>query len=226
LARKEKDYHFIYKTTNIINNKYYIGMHSTNNLEDGYVGSGKRLWYSINKYGKNNFKVEILEFLDNRKLLKEREKELINEKILNEYLCMNLVKGGGGGFTSIEAKKGRKATDNILLEKYGKKFQSIISRNFHNSLTKEGKIIFGNKIKDGQLKAGFNYNTFEGKKHSEKSKSKIGKKNSINQKGEKNSQYGTCWIYNINVKENKKIIINDLNKWLSIGWIKGRKMNF
>lgn len=51
MARKEKQYHFIYKTINIINNKYYIGMHSTDDLNDGYVGSGKRLWYSINKNG-------------------------------------------------------------------------------------------------------------------------------------------------------------------------------
>ena len=42
MARKEKQYHFIYKTTNIITERYYYGMHSTDNLEDGYLGSGKR----------------------------------------------------------------------------------------------------------------------------------------------------------------------------------------
>ena len=42
---------FIYKTTNLINGKYYIGMHSTDNLEDVYIGSGKRLWFSIKNYG-------------------------------------------------------------------------------------------------------------------------------------------------------------------------------
>ena len=66
MARKEKTYHFIYKTTNLLNGKYYIGMHSTFNLEDGYMGSGKRLKRSLNKYGKENHKVEILEFVDNR----------------------------------------------------------------------------------------------------------------------------------------------------------------
>lgn len=49
-----RKYHYIYKTTCTITSKFYIGMHSTDNLEDGYVGSGKRLWYSINKHGKEN----------------------------------------------------------------------------------------------------------------------------------------------------------------------------
>ena len=51
-----RKYHYIYKTTCIINDKFYIGMHSTDNMEDGYIGSGKRLWHSINYHGKENFK--------------------------------------------------------------------------------------------------------------------------------------------------------------------------
>jgi len=43
MPRKQKKYHYIYKTTNILNYKFYIGMHSTDDLDDGYVGSGKRL---------------------------------------------------------------------------------------------------------------------------------------------------------------------------------------
>ena len=48
---EKKKFHFIYKTTNLINSKYYIGMHSTSNLKDGYLGSGKYLRSSIKKYG-------------------------------------------------------------------------------------------------------------------------------------------------------------------------------
>lgn len=57
--KKNKKYFFIYKTTNLINGKYYIGMHATNNLEDDYLGSGTYLRRSVKKHGKESFKKEI-----------------------------------------------------------------------------------------------------------------------------------------------------------------------
>jgi len=59
-------FHFVYLTTNIINGKQYIGDHSTNNLEDIYVGSGIYIKYALNEYGINKFKREILEFFDTK----------------------------------------------------------------------------------------------------------------------------------------------------------------
>jgi hypothetical protein len=94
--RKQKKYHFIYKTTNIITKKYYIGMHSSDNLVDGYVGSGRRLKYSINKYGKENHIREIIEFCKTREELKLREKEIVNLNEIANQECMNLKVGGGG----------------------------------------------------------------------------------------------------------------------------------
>ena len=72
-------------------------MHSTNNLEDGYVGSGKKLWYSIKKYRKENFITEILEYCESREALGLREKELVNKDLLLDSQCMNLMIGGEGG---------------------------------------------------------------------------------------------------------------------------------
>ena len=91
MARKEKQYHFIYKTTNVLNGKYYYGMHSTDNLNDGYYGSGRRLKRSLNKYGKENHKVEILEYLPNRESLINREKEIVNLNEIAKEDCMNLM---------------------------------------------------------------------------------------------------------------------------------------
>lgn len=59
MPRKQKKYHYVYKTINNITKRYYYGMHSTHDLEDGYLGSGKRLRYSINKYWKANSKHQL-----------------------------------------------------------------------------------------------------------------------------------------------------------------------
>ena len=98
MPRKQKQYHYIYKTTNVLTNKFYVGMHSTDNLEDGYIGSGKRLWYSIRKYGKENHKCEILEFLSSREELKNREAEIVNEDFVKSPTTDDMEKGNAGSW--------------------------------------------------------------------------------------------------------------------------------
>lgn len=185
MPRKEKTYHFIYKTTNLINEKYYIGMHSTNNLNDGYIGSGKRLWYSINKYGKENFNFEIIKFLPNKDLLKEEEKNIVNENLLKNPKCMNLRVGGIGGFSNEQ----QKINNEKSLKK--QKFLWDTDKEWSDKI----KLILGNNSRGNK--------SFSGRNHSEISKEKIGKTNSVKQKGLCNSQFGTCWI--TNGKDNKKI---------------------
>lgn len=55
-------YYIIYETTNEINGKKYRGIHKTNNINDGYLGSGIALEQALEKYGKQNFSRQILEF--------------------------------------------------------------------------------------------------------------------------------------------------------------------
>jgi|688.fasta_scaffold770836_1 group I intron endonuclease len=222
MPRKQYQYHYIYRTTNLINQKYYVGMHSTNDLNDGYMGSGDRITRSIRKYGKENFKFEILEYLETRELLKQREREIINEELLDDKLCMNLVYGGGGGYISPEGvKKGRKKSDQILEKKYGKNFRKIISENYYNSLTPLEREILTEKIKEGLRNSNYDFgSSFRGKTHTDKAKRIIGEKSSINQKGKKNSQFGTCWLTNglINIKVYKKDI------HLYSEWTRGRTL--
>ena len=214
MSRKQKKYHFIYKTTNIINSKFYVGMHSTDNLEDGYLGSGKRLWRSIKKYGKEHFKIEILEFFGSREDLKNKEEELITESLLKEPLCMNLMCGGEGGSQSIEKLKKwlKSSTDGFV-----KKLE--LDPNYKKIVLERLRKAIINNHKKGLYK----YDTFTNKKHTEETKKMIGKTNSLKQSGYKNSQFNTCWIYNN--KESKKIKKEDLEKYLKDGWIKGRKIN-
>jgi hypothetical protein len=205
MPRKQKVYHFIYKTTCLITNKFYIGMHSTNNLEDGYLGSGKRLWYSLNKYGRENHKLERLEFFDTRKQLRYKEIEIVNEDLIKNPLCMNLKEGGDGGFVNEEHRKkctiaGLKSQwSNPEYIKWHKDRQKI-------------RFIEMNKSRLG----------LPGKKHSEETKAQMSLKHKGHtyQKGEKNSQYGTRWITN-------GIKIKKLHKEESLpnGWRYGKTLS-
>lgn len=89
----------IYKITNLVNNKVYIGAHKTQDLNDGYFGSGIGLKRALRKHGKENFKKEILELLPTEKQMYEREKELV---FLGE-VSYNMTRGGKGGFSHIDA---------------------------------------------------------------------------------------------------------------------------
>lgn len=93
--RKPKKYHYIYKITRF-DGKYYIGRRSTDDLDDGYFGSGVYIRNSVKRYGKDAHKKEILEFCEDKQKLILREAEIVTEEIVNDPLCMNLTKGGGG----------------------------------------------------------------------------------------------------------------------------------
>lgn len=59
-------YHYVYLTTNVVNFKKYIGDHSSEILEDNYLGSGEYLKKAFKKYGRKNFKREILEIFPSK----------------------------------------------------------------------------------------------------------------------------------------------------------------
>ena len=66
----------IYKIINLINKKYYYGVHNGNNT-DSYLGSGKLLHQAYKKYGINNFKKEILLYFDTIEEAFEYEKIIV-----------------------------------------------------------------------------------------------------------------------------------------------------
>lgn len=96
IRASRRKYHIIYKTTCLVTGKWYIGMHSTDDLGDGYMGSGQQLRRSVKKYGKECHKTEVLEYLPDREALWKREEELITKKLMEDELCMNLATGGQG----------------------------------------------------------------------------------------------------------------------------------
>ena len=86
--------HYLYEIKNKLNGKIYIGIHSTENVDDGYMGSGSLIMKAIEKYGKYNFTKTILEYCDNRELLVELEKKIVNNGTDWKWIQKEEVKSG------------------------------------------------------------------------------------------------------------------------------------
>lgn len=208
---EKRKFYIIYKITNTVNNKIYIGKHITYDINDNYMGSGNLIKKSINKYGIEHFKKHILYIFDNMVDMDEMERNIVNEEFILRLDTYNITTGGYGGF--------QYANNHKLNNKVGQCY--IVGEKLKN---KDYNNFFSNKIKQGHKKIGFMYDTFKNRNHSEETIEKMKLKHKLNehQKGNKNSQYGTCWINK--EKENKKIKKEELNTWLEQGWIKGRKI--
>src|SRR5210317_2109225 len=94
-------YFTVYKTINTINNNIYIGCHKTENPEDEYLGSGPNLLKAIKKYGKENFKKEVLFVFDNAQEMFYKEAELVTEDFIKLNTTYNAKIGGFGGWDHI-----------------------------------------------------------------------------------------------------------------------------
>ena len=90
-----KQFHFVYRTTNVLNGKEYTGVHSTNDLDDGYLGSGIVLKKAIEKYGPENFHRIILKMCSTREEALRLESEIVTEEYINRPNTYNATVGGG-----------------------------------------------------------------------------------------------------------------------------------
>ena len=204
------EYYTVYKITNQIDGKIYIGCHKTRDLDDTYMGSGKYLKYAQNKYGIENFEKEILKVFDNPEDMFALEEKIVNEEFLATENTYNLTKGGSGGNRITDHSehylKHKENRDKGLMHGRNKKG--------YTNLTREHMQRGWDAIKKKHPN-GF----FDGCKHSEESKKKIGLKNSVHMKGKGNSQFGTMWITNeVGSRKIKK------DESIPDGWRKGRTL--
>lgn len=219
--------YLIYKITNLINNKIYIGCHITKNIDDSYFGSGSVLNKAIKKYKKENFKKEIIYFCVSKEEMFNIEKQIVNEEFIKSNNNYNIKLGGLGGFDYINKNNLNDPYINFenskeLNKKAIKKFKILYKEDeeFKN------KMLLKSKKGIKRILELYPKGTFFGKKHKESSKIKIGLYNSIRQKGSGNSNFGNVWIYSKKEKISKSIPKTDLKDWILKGWVKGRKMSF
>ena len=210
-------FYTIYKITNKIDGKYYIGKHQTKDLNDGYMGSGKLIKRAIKKYGIQNFIKEILYSYNTEEEMNAKEKELVN---ISEE-TYNLCEGGQGGFGYIN-RTGKNIYENhgVLAAKNAKetvRFKRLTNEEYNlNYLARQKQV---SNLGVEAFKQKYPNGIWLGKIHSEKTKRTIGEKNSKHQTGSGNSQYGSIWV--TNGSENKKIRKEEI---IPEGWYKGRKL--
>lgn len=174
------NYGFIYKTTCLINNKIYIGQ-TTKNKEIKYFGSGIKIYKAIRKYGQENFKREILKFVNNQNELNKWEQIYIlkfnstNDSIgynienksfgkgrASKETCMKIRLSHLGNKYSLGIKKSEETKRNMSIAHKNRSIESNFRRAESNRGKKrsdESKI----KMRNAQL----------GRKHTQETKDKI-----------------------------------------------------
>lgn len=127
--------HYVYEITNLVNGKKYIGKRSCKCAieEDKYMGSGILISKSIKKYGKENFRKDILEICNSEEMAFEREKYWIKHYNAVESREFYNIKDGGEGNTREDALRNlAKLTSEQIIERSRK--LSIANKGENNSM--------------------------------------------------------------------------------------------
>ncbi len=102
---KNKMKHCVYTTTNMKNGKMYIGIHSTVDMDDGYLGSGSKLKEDIKKYGKDDFIKQVMHVFDTREEAFACEHDIVTQGIVEDPAFYNQIVGGKGCTMTDEIKE-------------------------------------------------------------------------------------------------------------------------
>ena len=213
-------FYTVYKITNKINDKIYIGKHQTSNINDNYLGSGKLLRKAIEKYGKESFKKEILHVFDNEEDMNVKEAELVDEEFCLREDTYNICPGGKGGWGYVNnaGLRGGDGGQNFKSREW--QMSMLQKRKDNPQWAKEWNKKISESLKGNPSPCGF-----LGKTHSDETKRKMSVR-AKSRTGVKSSQYGTCWVYSLKEKRSLKIKKEDLDNYLDMGWTQGRKLKF
>ena len=123
-------YHTVYKVKNNLNDRFYIGVHSTKDPHDSYLGSGLAIKEAVSKYGKENFTKEILFIFDSPESAYKKESELVDASFISSPLNYNIREGGVYYKHNHETRK--KMSDAKCGRKYSQHHKNRISETHNN----------------------------------------------------------------------------------------------
>lgn len=215
---------YIYKITNTINNKIYIGKStdSRNHKKISYYGSGLLIGRAIEKYGISNFTKEIIdECLNNDELCEREMYWILHYNSTDKSVGYNITSGGDGGDTMSNHPDA-----NIIREKISNTLKGRVFTQEHKENIKKNHPF---KKEEHRIK---HSESLKGKPKSEQHKSNLSKsvkklyengfKGSFQTNNPmKNNKY--IWIYNIHTFEVKRIVDT---KNLPDNYVKGRPPTF
>lgn len=184
-------HYIIYETRNKVNNKIYVGYHSTENLNDEYLGSGIFLLRAIKKYGRENFERKTLFMFPTETEALLKEAEIVDYDFIMRDDTYNYKIGGEGGWSHIQR-----------LIKEDKEFRAKMYSKISKSIKKAWK---NGKIPGWKAYKG--PNGMKGKNHSEETKKRISMNNGNNLTIEE-------------IEKRKKDFLNKVG-WGSIGHLAG-----
>ena len=198
-------YGYIYKTTNLVNGKIYIGQHKSTQFDKLYCGSGSLFLKALEKYGRDSFTCEMLEACNSFEELNEREKYYISlYDSMNKTLGYNLTEGGQGisGYKH-DFKSKRKISVNNAKYWSGKKLSSVtIDKLSKSHIGKQQSI--ETRLKRSEALRGHDYwgpsqSPMKGKSHSVESRKKM----SISHLGQEPSNKGSLSSIEVRQKVSK-----------------------
>lgn len=191
----EKKFHYLYKITHIKSKKIYIGIHSTDNLKDGYFANGvyeskvkKNAWSKLNhghdkhthmrsalvKHGRSAFKKEIIKTFKSRKAALKEEEKLVTKEFINRDDNFNHRTGGIGNVEFSEEVREKISKNNPMHRADVRKKVSLAQKQIWTPEKKE-ELSKNNPMHDPEIRnqhTGENSSWF-GREHSDESKRKM-----------------------------------------------------
>lgn len=213
-------YYLVYRTENLLTGHFYYGVHETNVIEDGYLGSGRKLKEAIKLYGAANFKRRVVARCRSRAKMYELEKKFIAPWI-GDPRCYNLHRGGKGGWQHVNERldsEKRRAIGSKGVVKHVERLKSDPA--YRAAWTAKFQEL-GSRAERKKPRVGM-----LGQKHTPETRQKQSEAAAGRWSGSQNPQAGKRWIYHDGMKQTGRVPRSVLQEWLDAGWQIGRNVRY